>query len=41
MIMKLRGPEKVQEKARLMDLKGEAAVDVLDSLQAVRTRVML
>jgi hypothetical protein len=39
-IMRLREPEKAAEKERLAALKGEVAVDALDSLQAVRVRIM-
>jgi hypothetical protein len=34
MILKLRGPKKTEERDRLMSLKGNAAIKVLDSLQS-------
>jgi hypothetical protein len=40
MIRKLNGPERLQEKARLKSLRAQEAINILDSIQGVRTSYM-
>jgi hypothetical protein len=35
MIIELQGPNKAEEKARILSSKGQAAIDILDSIQEV------